>query len=795
MMFIFVKMQMRLLFILFLLSSTPFLQAQNLSQTIRGTVIDKHSQFPLPGASVVVITHNYLGIATDVDGSFKLENIPVGRHSIEISFIGYDPVFLNNVVLNSAKELVLNIELAESVKKLAEVKIVAEKEKAKAQNKTATVSARAFSLEETMRYAGSLNDPARMAANYAGVVGTSDQRNDIVIRGNSPVGLLWRMDGINIPNPNHFGVLGTTGGPVSILNNNLLANSDFMTGAFPAEYGNAVAGAFDLKMRTGNNEKREYWGQVGFNGFELGAEGPFKKDGKASYLASYRYSTLGIFDAIGISFGVPAVPQYQDLSFKIDIPTGLKYGRFSIFGIGGLSHIDLLDSEKNDDEWSFTDGGTDTYFNSDMGVIGLNHLMYISKKTNITTALALSGTRNTIRQVELRPDSIDFDSFGNKSIQTKYTANTQVNHKFNPHHFIRAGFILDLYDVAYSDSFYVDNSNVWYNNYDLKEQMSLVQSYFNYQWRPNEKWTANFGFHHQTFTYNQSHAYEPRLGINYQINEKQSASFGYGIHSQLQPFQVYLSEALIDTTNEIYEATNKNLDFIFSEHFILGYNLSINSNLRIKTEAYYQNVSSLPIQQYSSHFSMANIGADFGIPTVDSLVNEGTGSNYGIELTIEKFFSKNYYFLLTGSVFESKYIASDNVERNTAFNGNYSFNALAGYEFQTGKNGKLSTSLKAARIGGRRYIPIDLDASNLSGKAVYDLNRVYEEKFDDYFRVDAKVSFTLQGKKITQVWAADVQNILNTQNVFQQLYDAESQSIKTEYQLGLFPVGQYKIMF
>lgn len=779
-------------FLLLILSQVG---AQDLVQTIRGTVIDKHSQFPLPGASVVVITNNYQGVATDVDGNFKIENVPIGRHSIEISFIGYDPIYLNNVVLNSAKELVLNIELEESVKKLEEVKIVAKKEKDKPQNKTATVSARTFSLEETMRYAGSLNDPARMAANYAGVVGTGDQRNDIIIRGNSPVGLLWRMDGINIPNPNHFGVLGTTGGPVSILNNNLLANSDFMTGAFPSEYGNAVAGAFDLKMRTGNNQTREYWGQVGFNGFELGAEGPFKKDGKGSYLASYRYSTLGVFDALGISFGVPAVPQYQDLSFKIDLPTGLKYGRFSLFGIGGLSYIDLLDSEKNEDEWSFTDGGTDTYFDSDMGVVGLNHLMYISKKTNLTTGIALSGTRNTIRQVDLQPDSIDFDSYGNKSSQVKYTLTSQLNHKFNAKNVLRAGFIYDYYNVAYSDSFYVEGIQSWFNNYNLAQEMALVQSSVTYQFRPDENWTINAGFHHQTLTYNNTHAYEPRLGIRYEINKKQNISFGYGLHSQIQPFQVYLGEALIDTTNEVYLATNKDLGFIISEHFVLGYNHSIGPNLRIKSEAYYQDVSNLPIQQRPSYFSMANIGADFGIPLVDSLVNEGTGSNYGIELTIEKFFSKNYYFLLTGSVFESKYVASDGVERNTAFNGNYSFNALAGYEFKMGKNKTLSASLKAARIGGRRYIPIDLEASNKVGYAVYDLDRVYEEKFADYFRVDAKVSVTLEGKKVTQIWSADIQNLFDTKNVFQQLYNAESQSIRTEYQLGFFPVGQYKIMF
>jgi hypothetical protein len=164
-------------------------------------------------------------------------------------------------------------------------------------NEMAVVSARSFTIDETERYAGSLGDPSRMAANFAGVTSVSDQRNDIVIRGNSPLGLLWRLEGLEIPNPNHFGSIGTTGGPISMLNINHLTNSDFYTGAFPAEYGNALAGAFDIRMRNGNNQKHEFMGQMGFNGFELGAEGPFSSNSQASYMANFRYSTLEVLHA------------------------------------------------------------------------------------------------------------------------------------------------------------------------------------------------------------------------------------------------------------------------------------------------------------------------------------------------------------------------------------------------------------------------------------------------------------------------------------------------------------------
>ena len=246
------------------------------------------------------------------------------------------------------------MKLEEKINNIGEVVVKASAKKAEAQNELAMVSARTFSVEETERFAGSLGDPARMVANYAGVMTQNDSRNDIIIRGNSPSGVLWRMEGIEIPNPNHFGAQGTTGGPVSMVNNNLLTNSDFLTGAFPAEYGNALAGAFDLNLRSGNSTEHEFTGQVGFNGFELGAEGPLlklKNGQNASYLANYRYSTLEVIDKMGFNVGTgAAIPEYQDITFLVDVP-GTKTGRIKLFGLWGKSFIalgrDLSDTAEN----------------------------------------------------------------------------------------------------------------------------------------------------------------------------------------------------------------------------------------------------------------------------------------------------------------------------------------------------------------------------------------------------------------------------------------------------------------
>ncbi|MEM6342770.1 MAG: carboxypeptidase-like regulatory domain-containing protein [Bacteroidota bacterium] len=269
------------------------LNGQELKQTVRGQVVDAESGFPLESVRIYVrlLDSEVIGVLSDARGNYRLNKVPVGRQAINFEFIGYQPVVLNNIEVTSAKEVILNIEMQTSALEMEEVMIQARRN-GEASNEMATVSAREFSVAETNLYADSRGEPARMASNYTGVQGADDSRNDIVIRGNSPQGVLWRLEGINIPNPNHFSIPGTGGGPVTILNNKFLRNSDFYTGAFPAEYANGLAGTFDLQMRNGNNEQHEFSGQLGFLGTEFTAEGPINKEKGSSYLAMYRYSTL-----------------------------------------------------------------------------------------------------------------------------------------------------------------------------------------------------------------------------------------------------------------------------------------------------------------------------------------------------------------------------------------------------------------------------------------------------------------------------------------------------------------------
>lgn len=772
------------------------LSSQELTQTIRGTVLDKQTQSPLPGAVISILnTTPFTATTTDENGKFRFDNVLLGRKQLKISLISYKEKS-QTVVLTTGKETVLSIELEESAVQGEEIVVTAEVDKTKTNNKMATVSSRVFSTEEANRYAGSRGDPARMAANFAGVSGANDSRNDIIIRGNSPLGILWRLNGLDIPNPNHFGSMGSSGGPISILNNNTLDNSDFMTGAFPADYGNATAGVFDLKMRTGNNEKYEFLGMVGFNGFELGAEGPFNKKKKnGSFMINYRYSTLSIFKRIGLDFGTgSAVPQYQDLTFKIDLPTK-KLGKFTVWGIGGLSYAELLQSQQSKDNNLYGYSGRDTYFRSNVGASGVSHTYLINGSSYIKTNIGVSGQYNGIKSnrvdtstspVTVRPE------YRNTSYTTRYSGNFTYNKKFNSRNFINAGVYADVYNTTFIDSIDSDGKGfVTLRNY--KGQTALTRAFIQWKHSFSERFSANIGFTYQYLVLNNSKSPEPRLGLKYELNKKQSFSFGAGLHSQVQPLYVYFATANLGK-GQVVE-TNRNLDFTKAAHAVLAYDVNLFNSVRIKAELYYQYLYSVPVKIRKDYFSTANLGADFNSPNVDSLVNNGTGENYGIELTLEKFYSKGYYFLITASLFESKYTGSDGVYRNTAFNGNYVFNALAGKEFKIREKHIIALDVKFTYAGGKRYVPIDIAKSIAYQDEVRDGSVAYNPQYDPYFRIDVKPSYKLNTKRFTHEISVDIQNVTKHNNIFQQQYDLNTQTIKTDYQLKFFVIPQYRLTF
>jgi hypothetical protein len=781
-------------FVLLLFVSSTVI-AQQATQTVRGTLLDRDSKQPIIGATVTIINGELIaGTATDADGNFKLPNIPLGRKTLKISYIGYETLTYPDVMVTAGKEVVLNLSLVEAVTKMDEVTISYDRRKdpTVTNNEMATVSSRSFNPDDTKKYAGALGDPSRMAANFAGVVAGNDSRNDIVVRGNSPNAMLWQMEGVNIPNPNHFGGSFSTGGPVSMLNANNIAKSDFFTSAFPAQYGNANGGAFDLALREGNNEKREYIAQIGFNGFELGAEGPFSSKSKASFIFNYRYSTLGLMKNIGVNVGTgAATPLYQDLNFKVSIPTKNK-SKFTIWGMGGFSSIDLLGKDVDTTDINFYGSKDENLLpRYRSGVVGTSYEKNLTNKTWAKFTLAASHSYNeyTIDSNAYPTEKLIRTAEGNFQ-DNKYSAVVNITHKFNAKHSLNAGFNHDLTQFDYFNKDVVMGGTVDQVHVNQKGNVNLTQAYLQWKYRINARFTSNIGVHSQYLDISKQLVAEPRVGLRYAVNAQSSINAGYGLHHQTLPiYNMFVQNAQ-------GEETNKQLNFMRSNHVVLGYENMLTQTLKIKIETYYQKLDQVPVNNYPSSYSTLNVGAAFEPSDESNLVNKGTGKNYGVELTIERYFNKGFYFLATGSLFDSKYEGSDNIERNTAFNTKYAANVLAGKEFKLGKKGNvLYTNFKATSIGGKYFTPLDLAASQARGSAVYDNTKSFSEQQSAYFRVDLKIGWRRDFKKSSMEFAIDFQNVTNHQNIFSQGYNKYSNSISYEYQQAFFPVPMFRYTF
>lgn len=785
------------IFIILFLFGALLTKAQNngFTQVVKGFVLDEQSGNILQNITVA-IEGTTIQTLTDDKGSFKLLNVPIGRQTIHVTAIGYEDAFLQNIEVTSSKEVVLEIRLKEKVKKLDDVLVSSGKSKNRALNEAAVVSARQLSTDEAFRYSGTRNDPSRMAQNFAGVSGSNDGRNDIIIRGNSPSGVLWRMDGIDIPNPNHFSTLGSTGGPVSILNINTLKNSDFLTSAFPSQYGNALSGVFDLKLRNGNNEKHEFLGQMGFNGFEFGVEGPLSKKSKASYFVDYRYSLVAALQSIGLKFGTgSATPYYQDATFKINIPTS-KAGTFSLFGLGGESHIHFSpESQGEDNLYSSNDGSIrDRNFESLTGVVGLSHTYFFNSGTSGKFLLAASGFSATYNE-----DIVDANNkptvraLYRKTQQTKYSIGYNLNKKFDAQNQLSMGFIADINKLKLRFDYIKDGDSTISNLVNNNESATLYRGFVNFGHRFTDKLSTNLGVYYQRFALNNSQSIEPRWNLKYQLTPSQTLSMGIGLHSQVQQLEVYFFQS--KNAQGQTEQTNFNLDMVKSWHGVLGYDFNLSKYFRVKTEVYGQWIDDAAVEKNRSSFSMLNSGADFGLPDKTNLVNNGKGYNYGFELTLERFLHNGLYYLFTTSLFQSKYKGSDDVWRNTAFNTNYVVNALGGKEFKLNEKTTFGIDTKITVTGGQRYTPFDVAASQRAGYVIYKENLAYSEQQNAYIRWDLKFSYTRNLKKVTQKWYIDLQNFTGRENVYIRTLNPKTGAVSQINQIGFFPNINYQITF
>ncbi|MEO0733132.1 MAG: TonB-dependent receptor, partial [Bacteroidota bacterium] len=563
---------------LLFLCLSPTLKAQNrpAGQTVKGTVLDRESRQPLIAASIYVVgTEPPMGTVTDENGNFRIDNVPLGRRSLIVSSLGYEDAAVQEIVVGAGKEIDLTVQLTESLVDLSTVEVTAARMNGTPNDEMATVSAQSFSVEQTKRYAAAVNDPARMALSFAGVAGGDDESNEIIIRGNSPRGLLWRMEGIEIPNPNHFSEEGSSSGGISALSVNVLANSDFYTGAFPAQYGNAVSGVFDLRLREGNNERREYAFQAGVLGLDLAAEGPLGKKGGASYLANYRYSTLSVLSLLGVNItGEGDKTSFQDATFKLHFPTK-KNGYVSLWGLGGLSG----------NAYQFEGDPEVSSFTSNRGTVGLNHFLRLGEKAYLESILSYS---QTVSDDDYDDGRFLFDDrFTNRALR----ASVRYNRKVDARQTLQAGVI--GHQLSYDLLEAVEQEGERSVNLQQDGNTFLLQGYAQYKYRPRQNLTLTGGLHTTYFGLEGQSTLEPRFGARWNYRPGRSLSAGAGLHSRVESLAVYLAE--VPQADGSSSRPNRDLPLQSAAHYVLGHDWRFHPRWRWKVEVYYQDIRNVAI--------------------------------------------------------------------------------------------------------------------------------------------------------------------------------------------------------
>jgi hypothetical protein len=774
-------------------------QDGSIIQTIRGTVRDKATQQPLVGATVYLRgTAPTIGSVTNQAGALTLEDVPVGRYQIVASSVGFETYTNPDLLLGSGKEKVLDILLEQMASNLDEVVIT---ERPLSVQTIAPVGSRTFSVEETRRYAATFFDPARLVTSFPGVVGVNDQANHISVRGNSPNSLLWRLEGVDIVNPNHLSNAGTfgdrrvqSGGSQSILSAQVLDNSRFYSGTFPATFGNAVGGILDMRLRKGNNQQREYTAQAGLIGIEFAAEGPFRDDYDGSYLVNYRYSTVGILtNGLGLDFGGERI-SFQDLSFNLSLPMD-GAGEFTVFGVGGTGS-NVFEAMRDSAAWEAQEDRFDVTFINDMAAVGITHTLPLGEKSLLKSVVAASALASEQRSDRVGDAYESVRVLNDRYQENRVSVTSSITRKVRGNSTIQGGGHFD-------NLYYQLNSTAGGGNADLQPLVQgagssqLIRPYVDAKLALSPQWVANAGLHLVYFTLNGSHSVEPRLSLRWNNRAETShphyITLAYGRHSQLQLPGVYFSTGILPDGSNL--STNRDLGFTKSDQYTAAYDYQWTGSLRLHTEVYYQYLFNVPVSLFNPSFSALNVLEGF---VREPLVNQGTGRNYGWEVSLEKKLSGSYYFLFGGSRFESKYRGADGIERNTRFNGNYALSATGGKEFVWTKSGNrrvAGINLRSAYVGGLRVTPIDEAASIATQTTVFVENRAFSEKLPDYFKVDVRLSLRKDTPRYSSVWSLDLQNATNRRNVAYQYYDTVQGQVLTQYQLGLIPILTYRIEF
>lgn len=763
--------------------------AQSLSQVVKGMVRDHVTGHGIVGANVTLTSsqHPAQGVVSDEQGVFRFDNVAPGVYMLRVSFTGYQSLS-EEVQVIAGRETQWHGTLREASQVLEAVEVRG--------GSPTEPGAHTFTIDKTMRMPANFFDPVRLATAYPNVVAANDQGNAMIVKGNSPNGLLWRLNGIDVVNPNHLANAGTlsdkpmaNGGGVNMLSAQMLDRTRLYTGPFPNQFGNALSGVLDMKLRDGNREKREYTAQASVLGLDVAAEGPWNGNHRSAYLVNYRYSTVGLLSKLGVKFGDEDIA-FQDLSFQSSF-TQRDGGQWSVFGLYGSSvndfdgkPVDEVEEEKDTYEIRYKSKTYVAGVRYERG-LGMGRLSLTtgyshtdeSRNQNMTDANlaawmampAYPATAQRIgKDVYAREDGL---------------LSTHVRYRLQ----WRKGWTWEVGALVNQRRQSLEMSNVVIcpgcGNVAAGQRGIvsgwLLQPYTTLSVPVTSRAGLRIGVRDVYFTYNDTHSLEPRADLDIQTGTASSVTVAYALTSQTQQPGTYL------------QAGNRALGLTRAHHTSVVFRQAW-AAWQTSTELYYQHLFDIPVSTTEGAYSVFNLLEATALPALQS---RGTADNYGVSTTAERRFVQAYYMVIGASYYRSRYEGSDGIQRHSRFDGRYTVNVTYGKEWtKPTRNRTIGLSTRMLYLGGLRQSAV-MPASALAAETIYNTNDPFGDRLHDYFRIDLRLSLRKDKPGYTRTLALDIQNLLGEENEAYRYYDHVKRDVVLKRQLGLIPVLVYRVDF
>ena len=733
---------------------------------------------------------NYIPLKTaitDESGYFKIDDIPVGKHRLLISSNDYELVIVPEIEVLAGKQAEVNVSLDKVSRELAEVVVransIRKTTKDKPINHMALTGIRSFTIEEVKRYPFSLEDPSRLVARFAGVSKTHEQTG-LIVRGHSAQSVLWRLESLPITSPNHIFFNEAANGYLPIFNIYLLRNSDFMHGIYPAEYGNAIGGILDVSLREGNYDTYEGSVKVGIFGIETFAEGPLDKKGKASFIVGGRFNPISFFRG-QLPGALGKFPRTTDFSFKVT--THIKKDKITVFGLGGFSdsYYDASELDTNEiaSQYPHDSKRVKTYL---LG--GVSYRKFLPQRGYIHTAIGA----NYNREYHYLFDSTSaIDVIDSRTLMT--TLNSYLHYVANSRHQFRVGVTASHYYL----NFKANNFREQEVRRDYQGHTALLQVHAQWMYTITKKLKFNVGINGQYLLFNETAGISPRFALSWQFLASHRLSLGYGWNHQMQTWETYLNRS--QQARDFGQLPDANLGFNKNHHVSLTYDWAIINNLRLKLEGYFQYLYDLPLSQAEPNASLFNITTTQELLSWTHFENTGVGRSYGVELTVEKFFSEGYYGLATSTFFDAQYQGKNGEWRNTESSKQFLGNLLLGKEFKIGKekNNRFFIDVGYMFKMGSFYTPVNLKASIAADEQIRDWDKAYTLRHPNLHSLDIRLGLVFNQKKkaLSHRIVLECNNALNQKIVHSEYYNAVRQSLSRHTYVGILPNLSYRLNF